>query len=92
MTETPPTNTTPSPPATNAPIDVNAMLKAAGEGMGGLSLPGVLSMLAKEKTSMEEHRAWLAQVFGVMNQQLEDIRVRLERIEKTLHPEIALHP
>ena len=86
MTETPPTNTTPSPPATNAPIDVTAMLKAAGEGMGGLSLPGVLSMLAKEKTSMEEHRAWLAQVFGVMNQQLEDIRVRLERIEKSLHP------
>ncbi len=85
MSDTTPTPT-PSPPATNAPIDVTAMLKAAGEGMGGLSLPGVLSMLAKEKTSMEEHRAWLAQVFGVMNQQLEDIRVRLDRIEKSLRP------
>ena len=85
MTDPSPTPT-PSPPTTNAPIDVTAMLKAAGEGMGGLSLPGVLSMLAKEKTSMEEHRAWLAQVFEVMNKQLEDIRVRLDRIEKSLRP------
>ena len=85
MTDPSPTPT-PSPPATNAPIDVTAMLKAAGEGMGGLSLPGVLSMLAKEKTSMEEHRAWLAQVFEIMNKQLEDIRVRLDRIEKSLRP------
>ena len=85
MTE-PETTIEPVPkPTTNAPVlNVQEMLKAAGEGMGGLSLPGALAMLAKEKQAMEEHRAWLAQVFEVQNRQLEDIRLRLHRIEQAL--------